>query len=116
MALTTTIGREPARIDIDAVCGEPVDFTVPVLDATGAAEDLAGWTLLGQIHVGETVLYTFTTEEAASDGGVTVTAPGADTEAWADWSVPSARWSLWFTPPASQPYLFAAGWVRVSTH
>ena len=116
MALTTTIGREPARIDIDVTPGEPVDFTAPVLDAAGAAEDLAGWTLLGQIHVGDTVLYTFITEEAASDSGVTITAPGADTEAWADWSVPSARWSLWLTPPASEPYLFAAGWVRVSTH
>ena len=115
MSTPTTIGAEPARVDIEATVGAPLDFTVPVLDADDAAQDLSGWTLLGTVHTdrGGTTLHTFTT---TADGGVRVTADGDDTATWGDWPVSVARWSLWLTSPADVPTLHAAGWVRVHTH
>lgn len=107
----TTIGRDPDRIDIDATPGEPVDLTVSVLDANGAVQPLAGWTLSATVPG----RHTFATTYVAGEG-VRVTVTGTETQAWADWLDPSARWSLWLTPPASEPYLHAAGWVRVTTH
>ena len=72
------------------------------------------------------VLHTFTTAVVAPSGtsgtagydpgGVRITASGAATTLWAEWLVPSARWTLWLTPPASEPYPHAAGWVRLTTH
>lgn len=115
MTLVTTIGGDPARIDIDTYPGEPVDFTVPVLDANGDPQDLSGWTFAAQVRASrdDPVLHTFT---VAVDGdGVQVYASPTETAAWADWATSTARWDLWLTPPASPPYLFAAGWVRVET-
>jgi hypothetical protein len=128
MPVVTTIGHDPARIDIDVTPGEPVDLTVPVLDATGAAQPLAGWTLSATVRrdPNAPVLHTFTTAAVApvgvpgdvgyDPGGVRITATGVATELWSEWLVPSARWTLWLTPPADEPYLFAAGWVRLTTH
>lgn len=122
MTVVTTIGRDPARVDIETCPGEPVDFTVPVLDATGAVQPLAGW-VIAAVVLGR---YTFTAVYVAASGtpgtagydpgGVRITASGAQTALWAEWLVPVARWSLWLTPPASEPYLHAAGWVRLTTH
>jgi hypothetical protein len=125
--ITTTIGRDPARIDIDVNAGEPIDFTVSVLDATGAAQSLTGWTLTATVRrdANSPVLHTFTAVAVAPSGtpgtanydpgGVKITASGAQTALWTNWLVPSVRWTLWLTPPASEPYLHAAGWVRVTT-
>lgn len=115
MTVVTTIGADPARIDIEVVAGEPVDFTVPVGDANGDAQDLTGWTLAAPIRAtpDTPILASLTLTESA--GSVRVTATGDDTAAWAGWRVPVARWALWLTPPASPPYPFAAGWVRVHT-
>jgi len=128
MSTVTSIGAEPARHDIETCPGEPVDFTIPVLDAAGAAQPLAGWTLearSGPLWTSP-ALHTLTLDAVAptgtpgepgyDPGGIRVSATGDHTETWAEWLVPVARWSLWLTPPASQPYLFAAGWVRLTTH
>lgn len=122
MTIVTTIGVDPARVDVEVTPGEPVDFTVSVLDATGAAQSLSGWTLSATVSG----RHTFTTVVVAPSGtpgtagydpgGVRVTATGAQTAYWSGWLTPSARWSLWLTPPASEPYLHAAGWVRLTTH
>jgi hypothetical protein len=66
--ITTTIGRDPARIDIDVNAGEPIDFTVSVLDATGAAQSLTGWTLTATVRrdANSPVLHTFTATVAPS--------------------------------------------------
>lgn len=125
--MITTVGVRPARIDIDAVAGEPVDFTVPVYDANGAAQDVAGWTLTATARTaGGAALHTFTTAAVAptgttgttgyDPGGIRVTATGAETAAWAAWTSPANPWSLWITPPVSEPDLLAAGWVRVTTY
>lgn len=110
MTAVTTIGRDPARIDVDVTPGEPIDFTVSVLDATGATQSLSGWTLSATVPG----RHTFTAVAVA--GGVRITAAGAETALWDVWSAPAVRWSLWLTPPASEPYLHAAGWVRLTTH
>lgn len=122
MSTVTTVGRDPARVDIETTPGEPVDFTVSVLDGNGAAQSLSGWTLTATAPG----RHTFTTSVVAPSGtpgtagydpgGVKITATGAQTALWADWFTPVARWSLWLTPPVSEPYLHAAGWVRLTTH
>ena len=128
MTLVTTISADPARVDIETTPGEPVDLTVPVYDAAGAVQPLVGWTLSATVRrdANSPVLHTFATAVVAPSGtpgtlgydpgGVRITATGAATTLWAQWLVPSARWTLWFTPPASEPTLFAAGWVRLTTH
>lgn len=125
MTAVTTIGADPARVDIDAIPGGPVDFTEPVLDANDDAQSLAGWVLAAQVKHDDAVLHTFTTAVVAptgtpgtagyNPGGVRVSATGAQTAGWTGWP-PAVRWTLWLTPPASEPYPFAAGWVRVTTH
>jgi hypothetical protein len=111
----TTVGREPDRIDIELAAGEPVDFTVPVLDAAGAAQDVSAWTVVATIRAGRggTTLYTFT--PTLSVAGVRLAATGATTAAWATWPVSVARWTLWVTPPGGEPDPLAAGWVRVAS-
>lgn len=114
--MITTVGRNPSRIDIEVDAGEPVDFTVPVLDGAGAAQPLSGWVLAATVRrdPASPVLDTFTA--TAETGGIRIYAPGEDTASWVGWPTLSAPWTLWLTPPASQPYLFAVGWVRVTPH
>ena len=116
MTAITTIGGEPARIDIELRAGEAVDFTVPVFDGADAEQDVDGWTIIARVTTdrGATTLHTFTV--ATDDEDIRISATGAQTAAWSSWPVPSARWSLWLTPPAGEPYPFAAGWVRVRSH
>lgn len=121
-----TIGADPARIDIEVYAGEPLDFTVPVFDATGVAQDVTDWTLFAQARPSRSglLLHTFTLagvaptppiddDDEGDPGGVRVTATPAQTAAWAGWPVSVARWDLWLTPPAGEPSPFAEGWVRV---
>ena len=113
MTAPLVIGAHPERIDLDVNAGEPVDFTVPVLDGSGVAQDISTWTLAATAHQGATVLHTFSVGVTATTQ-VHITATGAQTAAWAAWPSTAARWSLWLTPPVSEPYLFATGWIRVN--
>ncbi len=112
--MVQTVGSFPSDVDVEVYLGEPVDFTVPVLDAAAEAQDLAGWTLTATAYRDDTTVHTFTATAVA--GGVQLYASAEQTATWAGWAAPSVRWSLWLTPPASPPYLFAAGWVRLTTH
>jgi hypothetical protein len=114
--MAVTIGGDASRIDIDVYAGEPIDFTVEVLDGANApVVDFTGWTLAASVHTGRgaTVLHTLSLTGAAD--GVTVTAAAEDTAEWAGWAVTVARWDLWVTPPVGDPSVAAAGWVRVNT-
>ena len=113
MPIVTTIGADPARIDIDAHPGAPVDFTVAVLDGGGAAVTPSGWTLAAQIRASRDTAVLQVLDLTAVTGGVQVEATGEDTAGWADWGVPVARWDLWATPPAGTASPIAAGWVRI---
>lgn len=110
--MTATLGAHPPRIDLVVHAGEPVDFTVPVLDDAGVAvPSLSGWTAAAQIRTAPdspTVLATLT----AAVVGVTVrvTAPVADTAGWT-WN--TARWDLVLTSPTAVPHVLCAGWVRI---
>jgi hypothetical protein len=111
--LITTLGAHPDRVDLTVHAGERIDFSIPVLDADGAAvTSLAGWDPAAQVRAapGGNVLATF----ATSIEGVTVrvTATSADTAAWA-WPVSSAQWDLVLTSPDGVPYILCAGWVRL---
>jgi hypothetical protein len=111
--VTTTIGTHPARVDLAVHVGEPVDFTIPVLDAAGVAvTSLTNWTTAAQIRAtpGGAVLATLAT---AVDGvTVRVTATAADTTGWS-WPASSAPWDLVLTSPALVPHILCAGWVRL---
>lgn len=109
----TTVGADPARIDIEVYPGEPVDFTVPVPDSAGVAQDVSLWTVSAQARAARStaVLHTFTLDPG--EDGVTVTVTEDETASWAAWSVPSARWDLWVTPPGGDATPLATGWVRV---
>lgn len=109
----TTLGAHPPRIDLVVHAGEPVDFTVPVLnpDAT-AVSTLAGWSPAAQVRAaaGQPVLAELTC--TVSGTAVQVTAAGADTAAWA-WPGSTAQWDLVVTSPAGVPHILCAGWVRL---
>lgn len=110
---TQTVGTRPREVDIDVLAGEPIDFTVPVLDAASAVVPATGWTGVAQVrpHAGGALLHTFTL--AASADGFRVTADPADTLTWAQWRYPLARWDLWVTPPAEDARPLAIGRVFV---
>src|SRR5438105_1329483 len=111
--ILATIGGEPDRIDLEVYPGDPVDFTIPVLDATGAAESALGWAVAAQVRASPAaaLLHAFTV--AAAAGGIRVSATADETAAWSDWPVSVARWDLRVTPPGGDPALIVAGWVRV---
>ena len=106
-----TIGRHPARIDITLHAGEPIDFTVDVLDKVGADQSLTLWTALAQIRAtadpSAVVLHTFAL--TLTTGEVQVTASSVDTAAWTFFAAP---WDLVLTAPAGTKTVHAAGWVR----
>jgi hypothetical protein len=108
-----TVGTPPQQIDINVAAGEPIDFTVPVLDADDDVVDVTGWTGLAQIrpHAGGALLHTL--DCATSADGVQVTADSDDTAAWAAWRDPMARWDLWVVPTSEDPRPLARGRVFV---
>lgn len=84
------------RILIEAVPGEELSVTVPILDSSNAAvpiSDASTWSSLAQLRTGPAaadVLHTFTsaaptsniTINAGASGSVTLTATAAQTAAW----------------------------------
>jgi hypothetical protein len=107
----TVLGTHPPRVDLTVHAGEPVDFTIPVLDAAGApVVSLTGWTAAAQIRATPAgpVLHAFTA--AINGASARVTATPADTAAW---GFTSAQWDLLLTAPDSTPHILCAGWVRV---
>lgn len=112
--MTTTLGTHPPRIDLVVHAGEPIDFTVPILNEDGSAVtfSLAGWTPTAQIRVaaGQPVLATLTCTIIGTS--VAVTATGAETAAWS-WPSSSGQWDLVLTSPAGIPHILCGGWVRL---
>lgn len=107
----TTIGAHPAQVDLTVHAGEPVDFTVPVLNSDGTAvSGLSGWTATAQARATADgpLLHTFA---AAVDGAtVRVTAAAAETSGW---TFTRAQWDLLLTAPDSTPHVLCGGWIRV---
>lgn len=107
----TTLGAHPARLDLYVHPGDPVDFSVPVLDDDGVAADLSGWTATVTATAADgALLHTFTTAVAA--GQVEASATPAETGAWA-WQVYAARLVVTATPPAGSPTTLTVGWIRL---
>ena len=111
--MAQTVGIRPEEVEIDLLAGEPIDFTVPVLDEDDAAVDVTGWTGVAQVrpHAGGRLLHTFTL--VLSSSGVRVTADSEDTATWAAWRSPLARWDVWVTEPTEDPRPLARGRVFV---
>ena len=103
-----TLGAPPARLDVDVRAGEPIDFSVPVLDAAGVALSLTGWTGAAQVRASAAgpLLHAFTV--ALGVGEVRVTATGVQT---AGWTWRAACWDLVLTDPFGVSTLLVAGWV-----
>lgn len=111
------------RILVEAVPGEPLSVTVPILDSTGAAVPIpsaVGWSVLAQLRTqwaSADVLHTFTTTAPANvsittglAGAVVLTATAAETAAWqAVWasSPPTAAGDLFVTDNTGVPRCIA---------
>lgn len=107
----TVLGQHPARLDLAVHPGDPIDFTVPVLDADDAAQDLSGWAVAATATAPDgTVLHTFTT--TVSGTSIRVQASTAETRAWL-WSVYAARLVVTGTPVAEAAIELATGWIRL---
>lgn len=108
---TQTVGIQLQKVDIDLTAGEPLNFTVPVLDDDDVAQDVTGWTGVAEVrqHAAGRLLATLTV--AGTSSGMRVTADPADTLLWAAWRSPLARWDLWVTPPAEDSRPLARGRV-----
>lgn len=108
----TVLGAHPARLDLAVHSGDPVDFTVTVLDDTGGAVDLSGWDVSATATAADgTVLHNFTTT-GSSAGVVEAAATEVETAAWA-WSVYAARLVVSVTPPGGSPIPQTVGWIRL---
>lgn len=111
MTAPLVVGAHPPRIDLEVHAGEPVDFTVPVLDEDDVpVASLTGWTPAAQIRAGSDgpLLATLTT--AVTGSSVQITATGDVTAVWA---FSAARWDLVITSPAGIPHPLCGGWVRL---
>ena len=113
MTAVFTIGAEPVRDDVDVIPGELVDFTVPVLNAAGAVQDVTLWAVSAHISASRDSVVLHTLDLTPGATGVRVTATEADTAGWVDWPVPSALWQLWGTPPGGRATPIARGWFRI---
>jgi hypothetical protein len=111
--MAQTVGNLPDDVDVEVYAGEPVDFTVPVLDDDAAEQDVTGWTGTAQVrrYPGGPLLHTWTL--ALSDAGVQVTATGEQTAAFTSWPTRQARWDLWVTEPDEDPRPICRGRVIV---
>lgn len=111
--MTQTVGRRPEKIDVDVLAGEPVDFTVPVLDDDDVAQNVTGWAATAEVrrYPRGPLLASFTLTPGAA--GVRVAATGAQTAGWVNWSSPVARWDLWVTQPDHEARPVAVGRVLV---
>jgi hypothetical protein len=109
---------------IEAVPGEALSVTVPILDGTGTAVTIgssSGWSVLAQLRTewaSTEVLYTFTTAggspnasvTAGAAGTVVLTATATDTAAWQTaWTEfpPRVVGDLFVTDNTSVPHCIA---------
>lgn len=107
----TVIGAHPQRLDLYVHSGDPVGIAIPVLDAAGAAQSLAGWSAAATVtDPGGSVLWNFA--PTISSDLIHVAATPAQTATWA-WSVYAARLVVTATPPTESPVPIALGWIRL---
>jgi hypothetical protein len=107
----TTIRSVARRQDVTVRSGEPVDFTVSVLDALGPVASLAGWSAAAQVRASHAddaeLLFEF---DVTIEGLlVRVQAAPADTLAW---TFRTAPWDLVLTDPDGVRSALLEGWVR----
>jgi len=106
----TEIGRHPQRLDLTVHAGDEINFGIPVLDSTGAAEVLTGWTCAAHaIDTNNTMLWDFAPAIVSNE--IRVTATAAQTADWA-WQPYAVRFVVTATPPAGAPMPITIGWIR----
>lgn len=111
MAAAVQLGQHPQRLDLYIHPGDAIDFTVPVLDAAGVAQDLTGWTVAATATgVDGTVLHVFTA--SISGTSILVTATTIQTAAW-QWSGYAARLVVTGQPSGEAPAELTVGWIRL---
>lgn len=102
-------------LDVTVHAGEPLDVSVPVLDAAGLPVALSGgWTATAQIRHNPRgdLLHTFTPAVEATS--VRLTATAVQTRGWADtWATPLAAWDVVLTDPAGTPHVLGPGRIQV---
>lgn len=107
----TILGAHPQRLDLAVHPGDEVNFTVSVLNAAGAAQDLTGWTVAATAtDPNGVLLHDFTTTIVGTS--IRVFASTAQTRAWL-WPVYAARLVVTGTPPSEAAVDIANGWIRL---
>lgn len=105
------IGTHPTRLDLYVHPGDPIDFTVPVLDADGALVDVSTWSATATAALpGGVILHDFAPTVSAD--GVRVVATEAQTRAW-DWAVRAARLNVAIVAPGAAAARLCLGWIRL---
>jgi hypothetical protein len=107
----TVLGAHPARLDLYIHPGDPIDFSVPVLDSAGAAVSLVGWSVAATAtDGGGAQLHNFAPTIVSNQ--IRVQATSAQTGAWA-WTPYAARLIITATPAAGAPIEVVVGWIRL---
>ena len=110
----TELGVHPQRLDLTVHRGDPVDASIPVLDATGTVIPLVGWSATARaIDASGTVLWDFAPTILADR--IRVAATSAQTGAWT-WQSYAARLVVTGTPPSGAPVPITVGWIRFYPH
>lgn len=121
-------------IDVELYAGDPLRFTVAILDAAGAtvtgASTAAGWSARATARVDHdlTALFSFVPSASAtadegttsiSAGVITFYATPAQTLSWADWPSLDVGYDILVVPPSSDPAVgpqtLDQGHIRVLT-
>jgi hypothetical protein len=105
-------------LDLELYAGDPLSFTLPILDSTGAAvtgaTTAAGWEVRASARVeyGLAALFTFVpSADATSADGTTSIAAGVvtfyatptQTLLWAAWPALDVGYDVLVTPPSATP-------------
>ena len=109
-----------SRADFDVQAGDTSTIGFPIVDSTGAAIDVTGWTAHAQLRFAPNaaLLYEWHTSPTGTQGqlttsssGVALALDGPTTAAWA-WKRDS-HFDLLIYEPSGTPHVVAAGRVRV---
>lgn len=106
----TPLGVHPQRLDIALRPGDPIDFSVPVLDAAGSV-DITGWTPAATATTPDNT-FSYTLATVIAGNKVRVSAAGSVTHTWA-WPAYAARLVVTAAPPTAAPVEIVVGWIRL---
>lgn len=107
----TVFGAHPQRLDLCVHPGDPIAVSMPVLNSSGVAQPLTGWTAAATVKAPDGQLLHDFNPAIVSDQ-IQVVATSLQTAAWA-WPVYAARLTVTATPSGGAPMPVTLGWIRL---